>query len=57
MERSKILIVEDENIVAEDTKDILQRFNYFVIGIASSGKKEGRMSSTGRMPDYMGGLE
>jgi diguanylate cyclase (GGDEF)-like protein/PAS domain S-box-containing protein len=35
----KILIVEDEIIVAEDIKDILEEFGYIVIDIVNSGKK------------------
>jgi len=39
MIKEKILIVEDEFIVAHDLKMILQRAGYFVVGIADSVKK------------------
>ncbi|MCB9077814.1 MAG: response regulator [Anaerolineaceae bacterium] len=39
MSELKILIVEDEMIVAEDTKDILEGLNYTVVDIASSGEE------------------
>ncbi|MCD4819620.1 MAG: response regulator [Candidatus Cloacimonetes bacterium] len=35
----KILIVEDERIIAEATKHIIERFGYQVIGIAKSGER------------------
>jgi len=35
----QILIVEDESIVAEDIKSILEEFGYSVIGIADSGEE------------------
>ncbi len=39
MEKKKILIVEDERIVAEDIKIKLEYVGYAVVGIASSGEK------------------
>jgi two-component system, response regulator PdtaR len=36
--KTKILVVEDENIVAEDLKDRLEKHNYEVVGIVDSGK-------------------
>lgn len=37
-DRRKILIVEDEYIVAADIKMTLQKMNYYVIGISNSGE-------------------
>ncbi len=37
-ENSKILIVEDEIIVATDLKQQLEQIGYKVVGIASNGK-------------------
>ncbi len=39
MAGERVLIVEDERIVAEDLHDMLQRLNYQVVGIASSGEE------------------
>ncbi len=39
MEKKKILIVEDERIIAEDINRILRRYGYSVVGIASSGEQ------------------
>lgn len=39
MEKYKVIIIEDELIIAEDIKDILEQASYEVIGIASSGKE------------------
>ena len=36
--KTRIFIVEDENIVAEDLRDRLEKHNYEVVGIADSGK-------------------
>ena len=38
MKPARILIVEDERIVAEDTKEILEIAGYEICGIASSGE-------------------
>ena len=37
--RHKILIVEDETLVAENIKEILESQNFSVVGIASSGRE------------------
>ncbi|AWV70403.1 hypothetical protein LEP1GSC016_3144 [Leptospira borgpetersenii serovar Hardjo-bovis str. Sponselee] len=34
---SRILVVEDERIVARDIQEILQKFGYTSIGIATNG--------------------
>ena len=39
MSNERILIVEDERIVAEDLRDMLQRLEYQVLDIASSGEE------------------
>ena len=39
MEKAQILVVEDEGIVAEGLKTSLERLNYVVPGIASSGEE------------------
>ncbi len=44
MNKSKILIVEDEAIVAEDLASKLQRLGYAVAGIAADGEKAVRMA-------------
>ena len=36
---ARILITEDERIIAEDLKQILQSFDHQVVGIAASGEK------------------
>ncbi len=36
--KTRIYLVEDENIVAEDLKERLEKHNYEVVGIADSGK-------------------
>jgi CheY-like chemotaxis protein len=36
--KTRIFIVEDENIVAEDLRERLEKNNYQVVGIADSGK-------------------
>ncbi|MFA4848838.1 MAG: response regulator [Methanoregula sp.] len=38
-EKIRILIVEDEALVAEDLKEMLQKFGYDVPGIADTGEK------------------
>jgi len=37
--KARIFVVEDENIVAEDIRDRLEKNNYEVVGIADSGKQ------------------
>lgn len=44
MSSTKILIVEDEILIAEDLRIILQRMGYQVIGIASSGVEAVRVA-------------
>ncbi len=39
MSKAQILIVEDDQIVAEDIKNCLENFGFSVAGIVSSGKK------------------
>ena len=39
IERAKILIVEDESIVAEDLKEVLEKKGYIVPGTVSSGEE------------------
>lgn len=36
--KTRIFLVEDENIVAEDLRERLEKNNYEVVGIADSGK-------------------
>ena len=36
--KTRIFVVEDENIVAEDIRERLEKNNYEVVGIADSGK-------------------
>ncbi|MCP4215205.1 MAG: response regulator, partial [bacterium] len=49
---TKILIVEDEAIIAEDMKTSLQGINYQVTGIASSGREALRAVAT-NIPDLI----
>ena len=44
MKKIKILVVEDENIVAEDIKNTLQGLGYTVVGITATG--EGAIEKT-----------
>lgn len=39
MKGPKILVVEDEQILAEDLRDILESFSYHVVGVVESGEK------------------
>ena len=39
MAKKRLLIVEDERIIAEDIKRTLQQFNYHVIDIISYGER------------------
>ncbi|RHX79226.1 adenylate/guanylate cyclase domain-containing protein [Leptospira yasudae] len=43
---SKILIVEDERIVARDIQEILQKIGYSSIGVATNGEKALQMART-----------
>src|SRR3954464_1158463 len=52
MEKYKVLIVEDELIIAEDIKDILEHASYEVIGMAASGKEAIQLVSE-VMPDIL----
>ena len=52
MKKKKILIVEDERIVAEDIKMKLEMTGYAVAGIASSGKESIKKTET-RGPDLV----
>ena len=48
MTRNRILIVEDEGIIAEDLRQTLTARGYDVIGISVSGKDAIRQSCAGR---------
>lgn len=37
--KTRVLVVEDESIVAEDLRERLEKNNYEVIGVADSGKE------------------
>jgi PAS domain S-box-containing protein len=50
--KAKVLIVEDEQIVASDIKRLLQNTGYDVIGIASTGEKAVRQATAGQ-PDLV----
>ena len=52
MEKYKVLIIEDELIIAEDIKDILEHASYEVIGMAASGKEAIELLSE-VMPDIL----
>ena len=39
MSKANILVVEDENIVARDIQQTLEKIGYGVIGICSEGEK------------------
>jgi PAS domain S-box-containing protein len=52
MSGKRILIVEDERIVAEDLHDMLKRLNYDVVGICSSGD-EGVEKAGALRPDIV----
>ncbi len=49
MKKKQILVVEDERIVADDIKMILQRLGYVVSGLASSGEEAVRFYQTIRL--------
>ena len=52
MEKARILIIEDEGIVARDIHRMLERFDYNVIGIVPDGR--GGIEKTGEMfPDLV----
>ena len=42
---TKILIVEDEQIVAVDIQSVLERLGYHVVGTAASGEEACRMAA------------
>ena len=44
MDKKRILIVEDERIIAEDIKRTLNNFGYEVVGIVSSGEEAIRIA-------------
>ncbi|MCH7733010.1 MAG: PAS domain S-box protein [Candidatus Marinimicrobia bacterium] len=50
MKKKKILIVEDERIIAEDLQQTLRRLGYEITGIASSGK-EALEKAAAKIPD------
>lgn len=50
--KSKILIVEDESIIALNIKEVLLDFNYEIIGIAPNSEKALRLIST-KTPDLI----
>ena len=52
MSSTKVLIVEDEILIAEDLRLILQRMGYQVVGIASSGIEAVRLAD-GAHPDLV----
>lgn len=52
MEKYKVLIIEDELIVAEDLKEILERASYEVIGIAVDQEETARLLET-HLPDLL----
>ncbi|MFZ4546871.1 MAG: response regulator [Bacteroidales bacterium] len=52
MSKSKILVVEDERITAEDLKNTLERLGYMVTGIASSAESFYK-SIESEMPDLV----
>ena len=49
---AKILVVEDERIIAQDLKVRLQRLGYQVTGVASSGEEAVREAESGQ-PDLI----
>ena len=50
--KTKILIVEDESIIALNIKEILTDFGYIVVGIASNSEKALHLVRT-KMPDLI----
>jgi CheY-like chemotaxis protein len=52
MKKKRILIVEDERILAEDLKRLLTKMGYEVTGIAASGD-EAIQSVQGQRPDLV----
>ena len=51
-QKSRILVVEDEGIVAADIHDRLTRLGYMVVGTAGNGEDAMRLASTGK-PDLV----
>ena len=39
MSKAKVMIVEDESIIAEDIADSLKSIGYSIVGIVSSGEE------------------
>lgn len=52
MSKTQVLVVEDENIVAKDVRNILTDFGYEVTGIASSGE-EALQKAEEKSPDIV----
>jgi len=52
MKKTRILITEDEQIVAEDLKMTLETMGYTVVGIASSGERAIELAD-GEKPDLI----
>ena len=51
MAKTKVFILEDENIVAKDIEQSLKKLGYDVIGIASSGEKLIELLNSGLQPE------
>ncbi len=51
MAQTKVFILEDENIVAKDIEQSLNKLGYDVVGIASSGEKLIKLLNTGLQPE------
>ena len=52
MEKAKILVVEDEAIIASDMKTTLEEFNYEVVAVTSTGEEAIQLSGLYR-PDLV----
>ena len=50
MAKTKVFILEDENIVAKDIEQSLKKLGYDVVGIASSGEKTIELLKKGIQP-------
>jgi len=51
MAKTKVFILEDENIVAKDIEQSLKKLGYDVVGIASSGEKVKEILNKGLRPE------
>ena len=51
MAKTKVFILEDENIVAKDIEQSLKKLGYDVVGIASSGEKVIEILKKGTLPE------